>query len=471
MKKRIISAILVLCLALGLMSITVYAVENVEVVGIENGKVYCGDRYFSLNISENSRVTMVGYATNNTVVPLSADLQGMYKISAGSGEVAIIISGQEEFEIAEGLRFTMDFSILLKITVTEGHIAKGPKSHACEYCDEPISLCEDSDLDCYCDICEQLMPCSEVDITLEGNPGLSGEQMLILTGSAHQYKYPNSELEPVIVEAAEGYYFPEDYLDHILVAADWLHVTRDSAKQLSITGTFPSEIVRTGINISLPDWCDHPDEGRDHKCDNGCTVALGTCEDKDCDHKCDYGCKKFFGEHKADEGTHICSYCKENVSDCKDKTPKDHLCDICGATLSSHSGGTATCLDKAICEYCGQKYDEVNSICHVGNRVFLNKGNSHLQYWDCCGMYSGSHTPTDKNHDNKCDICGIYYSDGKEEWTEIEIVVPVEAGIEEAEETSPKTSDNSLFVLCFIWGAILTCASICYRRGRDYIVI
>lgn len=469
MKKRIISAILVLCLTLGLMSITVYAGENVEVIGIEDGKVYCGDKYFSLNISENAKVNMVTcFTTNNGSAPVSCDSQGVYKISAGSGEVTIVISGRKEFEIIEGVWDVSNFSICLNITVTEGHSAKDPKTHACKYCGEPISLCEDLDQDCYCDICEQLMPCSEVKIELAGNSGISGEQLLILTGTAHQYKYPNSELEPVIVKAAEGYYFPEDYLNRILVAADWLHITRDSAKQLSITGTFPSEIVRTGISISLPNACAHPDEDHDHKCDNGCTVVLGTCEDKDSDHVCDYGCDRYFGEHKEAENTHNCTYCGKAVSECKDVSPKDHLCDVCGEVLSEHSGGIATCRSKAICEYCGEEYGAVNEMAHIGRRVLVNTGNYHSQCWDCCGMYSGMHIPTDEDHDYKCDICGEYYSEGKDEY--IEIIQPVESGTEETEEASSRTGDNSVFFWCFIWVVILTGASICYRRGRDYIM-
>lgn len=37
---------------------------------------------------------------------------------------------------------------------------------------------------------------------------------------------------------------------------------------------------------------------------------------------------------------------------------KDHKCDICGATLSEHTGGQATCMDKAVCEYCHKEYGE-----------------------------------------------------------------------------------------------------------------
>ncbi len=45
---------------------------------------------------------------------------------------------------------------------------------------------------------------------------------------------------------------------------------------------------------------------------------------------------------------------------------KDHKCDICGATLSEHTGGEATCRGKAVCEYCGEEYGELDSSNHAG---------------------------------------------------------------------------------------------------------
>ena len=45
---------------------------------------------------------------------------------------------------------------------------------------------------------------------------------------------------------------------------------------------------------------------------------------------------------------------------------KDHKCDICGVTFSEHTGGTATCRGKAVCEYCGEEYGEIDSENHAG---------------------------------------------------------------------------------------------------------
>lgn len=51
---------------------------------------------------------------------------------------------------------------------------------------------------------------------------------------------------------------------------------------------------------------------------------------------------------------------------------KDHYCDICTYEVSKHSGGTATCKDKAICKYCGKSYGEVDKSNHAGGTKVCN---------------------------------------------------------------------------------------------------
>ena len=54
------------------------------------------------------------------------------------------------------------------------------------------------------------------------------------------------------------------------------------------------------------------------------------------------------------------------VNDGHTDNGKDHLCDICGVKFSEHTGGTATCRGKAVCEYCGEEYGELDSSNHAG---------------------------------------------------------------------------------------------------------
>ncbi|MCI7181548.1 MAG: hypothetical protein MSA26_13480 [Lachnospiraceae bacterium] len=88
-----------------------------------------------------------------------------------------------------------------------------------------------------------------------------------------------------------------------------------------------------------------------------------------------------------------------------DAAPKDHICDICGATLSEHTGGEATCVGKAICEYCGEEYGELDSTNHnlenipAKDATVTETGNK--EYWHCtdCGKYFA-----DENGENEIEL-------------------------------------------------------------------
>ena len=68
-------------------------------------------------------------------------------------------------------------------------------------------------------------------------------------------------------------------------------------------------------------------------------------------------------EHTDGNKDHKCDVCDKVLSECAD-TNRDHKCDLCDKTLSEHSGGTATCKDKAKCEICGEIYGELNANNH-----------------------------------------------------------------------------------------------------------
>ncbi len=76
-----------------------------------------------------------------------------------------------------------------------------------------------------------------------------------------------------------------------------------------------------------------------------------------------------------------------------DAAPKDHICDICGATLSEHTGGEATCVGKAICEYCGEEYGELDSTNHnlenIPAKDATVTATGNKEYWHCkdCKKY------------------------------------------------------------------------------------
>ena len=69
---------------------------------------------------------------------------------------------------------------------------------------------------------------------------------------------------------------------------------------------------------------------------------------------------------------------------------KDHVCDTCGATLTQHSGGTATCTAPATCGYCGKPYGEKNpanhsGLKHVPAKAATTQAEGNSEYWLCSG--------------------------------------------------------------------------------------
>ena len=90
---------------------------------------------------------------------------------------------------------------------------------------------------------------------------------------------------------------------------------------------------------------------------------------------------------------------------------------------AEHSGGTATCTEKAVCTHCGQSYGETDPANHTGTEQWTQTPTTHEKKWNCCNTvsvpnenhewtdgvcsecgYVCLHEDADKNH--ICDICG-----------------------------------------------------------------
>ena len=77
------------------------------------------------------------------------------------------------------------------------------------------------------------------------------------------------------------------------------------------------------------------------------------------------------------------------TKNCAD-TNSDHKCDTCGATLTQHSGGTASCAAPATCGYCGKPYGEKNpanhsGLKHVPAKAATTQAEGNSEYWLCSG--------------------------------------------------------------------------------------
>ena len=155
-------------------------------------------------------------------------------------------------------------------------------------------------------------------------------------------------------------------------------------------------------------WTSNEDGTHTRTCTvDGCSAGTQTenCIDANKDHKCD-----------------ICDYI---ISECADDN-KDHKCDYCGKKLTEHTGGKATCKDKAKCEVCGAEYGELDPKNHTNLKHFPAKAatkttEGNIEYWYCEG-------------------CGKYFSD-RDGTKEIKKADTVTAKLKDGSK-SPQTGDN-----------------------------
>ena len=180
--------------------------------------------------------------------------------------------------------------------------------------------------------------------------------------------------------------------------------------------------------------CDKKDDVGPHTWDSGTITTAPTCT-------------------KAGKKTYSCAKCDATKIEpipatghswksdwTSDATHHWHECDNknCDVTdnagkkgYAEHSGGTATCTEKAVCTHCGQSYGETNPVNHTGTEQWTQTATTHEKKWNCCNTvsvpsenhewadgvcsecgYVCQHEDTDKNH--ICDICGKTISDHKD---------------------------------------------------------
>lgn len=120
---------------------------------------------------------------------------------------------------------------------------------------------------------------------------------------------------------------------------------------------------------------------------------------------------------------------------------------------NAHSGGTATCKDKAVCEVCGESYGELDinnhaDMKHIEAKAATKTAEGNIEYWSCEG-------------------CGKYFADkdGNKEITKADTVT---AKLPD-DTKSPQMGDNSNLLLwialLFISGGAVT-ATTAYGRKK-----
>lgn len=180
--------------------------------------------------------------------------------------------------------------------------------------------------------------------------------------------------------------------------------------------------------------CDAKDDVSPHTWDSGTITTAHTCT-------------------KAGEKTYSCTKCGATKIESipatghswksdwtSDATHHWHECanESCDVTdnagkkgYAEHSGGKATCTEKAKCTVCGVKYGAIDSANHTGTEQWTQTATTHEKKWSCCGTvnipsenhewadgvcsecgYVCQHEDADKNH--ICDICGKTISEHKD---------------------------------------------------------
>ena len=180
--------------------------------------------------------------------------------------------------------------------------------------------------------------------------------------------------------------------------------------------------------------CDEKDNAGPHTWDNGTITTAHTCTKAG---EKTYSCTKCGATKietipatghswKSDwtsDATHHWHECTNKNCDVTDNAGKNGY--------AEHSGGKATCTEKAVCTHCGQSYGETNPVNHTGTEQWTQTTTTHEKKWNCCNTvsvpnenhewadgvcsecgYVCLHEDTDKNH--ICDICGKTTSEHKD---------------------------------------------------------
>ena len=115
----------------------------------------------------------------------------------------------------------------------------------------------------------------------------------------------------------------------------------------------------------------------------------------------------------------VCSVCGEaygelaaHVADSNYKYNADGhwtACATCGTPMSNqeaHTGGTADCQHKAVCDVCGQPYGELDAGNHTGGIRWAQTAETHQAFYLCCGAAAGAEANHSWNDESVCTECG-----------------------------------------------------------------
>lgn len=85
------------------------------------------------------------------------------------------------------------------------------------------------------------------------------------------------------------------------------------------------------------------------------------------------------------------------------------VCATCHTPMSNqeaHTGGTADCQHKAVCDVCGQPYGELDASNHTGGIRWVQTAETHQAFYLCCGAAAGAEANHSWNDGSVCTECG-----------------------------------------------------------------
>ncbi len=325
---------------------------------------------------------------------------------------------------------------------TFGEHVAADRTHTCAYCSKPVSTCVDENpIDHLCDICGAKL--SEHVYSWVTENGKYWQTCSVCHGETEKKDIP-----ACTINGAEKLCNGEDYTLALTLPEGAngtvaYFVCGQTRKPINLTvdkngvttGTIDAamyEDLMQGESLALTITAyTQTADGYFLEATKTLTIlpthsgGTATCKDK---AVCTI-CGKSYGELDADNHTGTterrnakdatctadgytgdvhCTDCGEKIADGsaiaklghKDEN-KDHICDreTCKAIISAHSGGTATCKDKAVCTYCGKSYGELDADNHTGKTELRNAKDATCT----ADGYSG---------DTYCADCGEKLTDG-----------------------------------------------------------
>lgn len=136
--------------------------------------------------------------------------------------------------------------------------------------------------------------------------------------------------------------------------------------------------------------------------------------------------------------------------------------------LAEHTGGTATCMHKAVCEVCKAEYGATDpsrhgNLVHVDAKSSTTTSEGNIEYWHCseCGKYFADSTAEKEITKEKTVIAKLKNNSGSDDKK------PEKAEITKTEK-AVRTGDRSSFglwiALLFVSGGAIVGTTVAYRK-------